>query len=69
MTSPRRLDVGEINILVFQIHFASLDIYKFSFFPQTIRDWSDLPDALFTTAAMSSDYVDKFAATLVRARD
>ena len=39
-----------------------------SFFPQTIRDWNDLPDSLFSTAEMSYDCVSKFA-SLVRSRD
>ena len=42
--------------------------YKCSFFPQTIRDWNDLPDSLFSTAEMSDDCVSKFA-SLVRSRD
>ena len=29
--------------LAFQIPSASKDVYKYSFFPQTIRDWNDLP--------------------------
>ena len=28
--------------LAFQIPSASKDVYKYSFFPQTIRDWNDL---------------------------
>ena len=30
--------------LAFQIPSASKDVYKYSFFPQTIRDWNDLPE-------------------------
>ena len=30
--------------LAFQIPSASKDVYKCSFFPQTIRDWNDLPE-------------------------
>ena len=30
--------------LAFQIPSASKDVYKYSFFPQTIRDWNDLTD-------------------------
>ena len=36
--------------------------------PQTIRDWNDLPDSLFSTAEMSDDCASKFA-SLVRSRD
>ena len=32
--------------LTFQIPSASKDVYKYSFFPQTIRDWNDLPESL-----------------------
>ena len=52
----------------FQLHSASIEAYKCSFFPQTIRDWNDLPDSLFSTAEMSDDCVSKFA-SLIRSRD
>ena len=54
--------------MAFQIPTASLDAYKCSFFPQTIRDWNDLPDSLISSAEMSDDCVSKFS-SLVRARD
>ena len=54
--------------LAFQIPSASKEACKSSFFPQTIRDWNDLPDSLISSAEMSSDCVSKFA-SLVRARD
>ena len=31
------------HFLAFQIPSASKDVYKYSFFPQTIRDWNDPP--------------------------
>ena len=52
----------------FQLPSASTEAYKYSFFPQTIRDWNDLHDSLFSTAEMSDDCVSKFA-SLVRSRD
>ena len=52
----------------FQLPSASIEAYKCSFFPQTIRDWNDLPDSLFSTAEMSDDCVSKFA-SLVCSRD
>ena len=52
----------------FQLLSSSIEAYKSSFFPQTIRDWNDLPDSLFSTAEMSDDCVSKFA-SLVRSRD
>ena len=47
---------------------TSKEAYKSSFFPQTIRDWNDLPDSLVSSAEMSDDCVSKFA-SLVRSRD
>ena len=32
--------------LAFQIPSASKDFYKYSFFPQTIREWNDLHESL-----------------------
>ena len=52
----------------FQLPSVSIEAYKCSFFPQTIRDWNDLPDSLFSTAEMSDDCVSKFASP-VRSRD
>ena len=54
--------------MAFQKPSASKEAYKSSFFPQTIRDWNDLPDSLISSAEMSDDCVSKFA-SLVRARD
>ena len=54
--------------LAFQIPSASKDVYKYSFFPQTIRDWNDLPESLIYSSELSDDSVFKFT-SLVRARD
>ena len=43
-------------------------VYKYSFFPQTIRDWNDLPESLISSSELSDDSVSKFT-SLVRARD
>ena len=40
----------------------------YSFFPQTIRDWNDLPEALISSSELSDDCVSKVT-SLVRARD
>ena len=53
--------------LAFQIPSASKDIYKYSFFPQTIRDWNDLPESLISSSELSDDSIFKFT-SLVRAR-
>ena len=54
--------------LTFQIPSASKDVNKYSFFPQTIRDWNDLPEPLISSSELSDDSVSKFT-SLVRARD
>ena len=54
--------------LAFQIPSASKDVYKYSSFPQTIRDWNDLPESLISSSELSDDSVSKFT-SLVRARD
>ena len=52
--------------MAFQILSASKDAYNNSFFPQTIRDWNDLP--MIASVDFSDDYESKFI-SLVRARD
>ena len=52
----------------FQTPIAYTDVYKSSFFPQTIRDWNVLPDSLISSAEDAEDCVAKFT-SLVRARD
>ena len=54
--------------LAFQIPSASKDVYKYSFFPQTFRDWNDLPESMISSSELSDDSVSKFT-SLVRARD
>ena len=54
--------------MAFQTPIANTDIYKGSFFPQTIRDWNALPDSLISSAEDAEDCVAKFA-SLVRARN
>ena len=54
--------------MAYQVLIAKTDIYKCSFFPQTIRDWNPLPDSLISSAEGAEDGVAKFT-SLVRARD
>ena len=54
--------------MAFQTPIASTEVYKGSFFPQTIRDWNALPDSLISSAEDAEDCVAKFT-SLVRARD
>ena len=42
--------------LAFQIPSASKDVYKYSFFPQTIRDWNDLPQSLISSSELSDSF-------------
>ena len=41
--------------LAFQIPSASKDVYMYSSFPQTIRDWNDLPESLISSSELSDD--------------
>ena len=54
--------------MAFQTPIAYTDVYKGSFFPQTIWDWNALPDSLISSAEDAEDCVAKFT-SLVRARD
>ena len=75
---PEYLDTGDLitktrrcrnqHSMAFQLPSASVEAYKCSFFPQTIRDWNVLPDSLISSAVLSDDCVSKFS-SLVRARD
>ena len=65
---PKTWRVRNQHSLAFQIPSASKDVYKYSFFPETIRDWNDLPEFLISSSKLSYDSVSKFT-SLVRARD
>ena len=65
---PSFRHVRKHHSLAFQTPFANTDIYKSSFFPQTIRDWNSLTDSLLSAAEGAEDSVAKFI-SLVRARD
>ena len=54
--------------MAFQTPIANTDVYKGSFFPQTIRDWNALPYSLISSAEDAEDCVAKFT-SLVRATD
>ena len=59
--------VRKHHSLAIQTPFANTDIYKSSFFPQTIRDWNSLTDSLLSVAEGAEDSISKFT-SLVRAR-
>ena len=54
--------------VAYQVPIANTDIYKCSLFPQTILDWTALPDSLISSAEGAEDGVAKFTSH-VRARD
>ena len=56
------------HALAFQIPMAGTDLYKSSFFPQTIRDWNLLTDSLISASECAVDSITKFT-SFVRARD
>ena len=41
--------------LAFQIPSVRKDVYKYSFFPQTIRDCNDLPESMISSFELSND--------------
>ena len=51
----------------FQVSYARTDIYKYTFFPDTIRDYNALPASIIS-AESSEDPVARFT-SLVRYRD
>ena len=57
--------------MAFQTPIANTDVYKGSFFPQSIRDWNVLPDSLILSALSAEDTEDCVAkfTSLVRTRD
>ena len=58
MTLSPKLGMSEIITLwTFQTPFANTDIYKSSFFPQTIRDWNSLTDSVLSAAEGVEDSV------------
>ena len=54
------------HYMAYQVPIANTNIYKCSFFPQTIRDWNVLPDSLISSAEGAEDGAAKFT-SLVRA--
>ena len=65
MTLSPKLGVVEISTLWHLRPIANTDVYKGSFFPQTIRDLNALPDSLISSAENAEDCVAKFT-SLVR---
>ena len=68
MTLSLQLGTVEIIIHWLQTPIARTDIYKDSFFPQTIRDWNAVPDTIISSAEGAEDGVARFI-SLMWARD
>ena len=62
---PKTRHCRNLHSIAFQTPIANTDVYKGSFFPQTIRDWDTLPDFLTSSA---EDCIAKFT-SLVRDRN
>ena len=63
------LSVIEISTLMaFRTPIVNTDVYKGSFFHQTIRDWNALPDSLILSAEDAEDCVAKFTSLVRGAR-
>ena len=56
-----------IRHIAFQAPTARTEIYKGSFFPETIRDWNALPDSIITSVEDAEVGVARFT-SLVRAQ-
>ena len=54
--------------VAFQVPYARTDISKYSFFPDTIRDWNALLTSVISSAESSEDPFARFT-SLVRSRD
>ena len=65
---PRKRSSRNQHPRAFQVPYAKTDIYKYSFFPDTIRDWNALPVPIISSAESSEDPVSRFT-SLVRSRD
>ena len=54
--------------MAFEMSYARTNIYKYSFFPDTVRDWNALPASIIFSAESFEDPVARFS-SLVRSRD
>ena len=54
--------------MAFEVPYMRADIYRYSFFPDTIWDWNALPASIISSAESSEDPVARFP-SLVRSRD
>ena len=52
---PKTRHYRNQHSMAFQTPIANTDVYKGSFFPQTIRDWNALPDSLISSTEDAED--------------
>ena len=64
---PNRHSVDQLQT-AFEVPYARTDIYNYTFFQYTIRDWNALPASILSSAESSEDSVARFT-SLVRSRD
>ena len=50
--------------MAFHVSYARTDIYKYSFFPATIRDWNAFPSSIISSAESSEDAVATFTSVV-----
>ena len=55
--------------LAFQSPLAGTDIYKSSFFPESIRDWNSLTDSLISASECAENLVAKFTSLVMHTCD
>ena len=66
LQSPNR-HIRNQHPMAFQVPYSRTDIYKYSFFPDTVRDWNVLPTYIISSAESSEDPVVRIT-SLVRSR-
>ena len=59
LQSPNRCSRNQ-HPVAFQVPYPRTDIYKYCFFPDTIRDWNALPTSIISSAESSEDPVTRF---------
>ena len=51
--------------MAYQVPIANTDIYRYSSFPQIIRDWNALPDSFISSAKGPENGVAKFTSLVI----
>ena len=64
MTLSPKIGVVGINTPWHFRYLQQVQMPIYIVFPQTIRDWNELPDSLISSAEVSDDHVSKFTSLL-----